>query len=224
MTRPRRKLRASKRPSYDWHKHHKWIPDPLPEAIGRADKFKDNPRCLMQLGYRWDMKGNKAMYAPFRFAVSQTIMFLLAHLDLLTMRIGRYDEESGKFVPYSVNQIVARIDLGKRRFQRSGHQLKKYLNAIALYPRAEQIASDVYVGYAWARRLTVSLFKAMGLYHKLVIARTQAYQRAKGVPYREALAAEGVVTLDPGSEPLDPREVAQAFGMTIAEFIAPDTS
>lgn len=42
--------------------------------------------------------------------------------------------------------------------------------------------------------------------------------------FAEVLAVEGVVELDPGSEPLVPDEVAEAFGMTLAEFIAPDTS
>lgn len=185
------------------------------------DRFEKDASVIPQLGFRNDMTG-KAMYAPLRYAIAQLGKLWVTHVDYLTMRIGYYKD--GKFVPYSVNQLIDRIGLGKRRFQRAGHQMQKYLNAIALYPRAERIASDVYVGYAWARRLTVGLFRARGIHHKLVQARVEAYQRQKGKPYREALAAEGVVTLDPGSEPLEPRDVAQAFGMTLAEFIAPDTS
>lgn len=223
MRRPPRKLPASKRPRYDWRQHHDWIPAVGQKIDRRLDRFQDNPRSVPQLGYRNDMKGNKAMYSPLRYAIVQLGKLLVSHVDYLTMRIGHYDDD-GKFKPYSVNQLIARIGLGKRRFQRAGQQLRKYLNAIALYPRAEQLASGAYVGYAWARRVTIGFFKALGLYNELVAARVEAYQRQKGVPYREALAAEGVVILDPGSEPLHARDVAQTFGMTLAEFIAPDTS
>lgn len=232
MRHPPRKLRAAKRPPYEWRDHHDWIPDVFQKAIERLDRFKDNPNAIRQLGHRKDMKGNKAMYAPFRYAIAEEGKLLVAHTEILSMRIGRPAEDGKKFEPYSVSQFLKRLTptkdgppiIAKRRFQRAGKEMRKYLNGIALYPRAKQLDSGAYVGYAWARRITVDLFRAMGLHIELARARVGAYQRKKGVPYREVLAAEGIVTLDPGSEPLDPRDVAQAFGMTLAEFIAPDTS
>ncbi|MGH8570867.1 MAG: hypothetical protein ACREXU_23385, partial [Gammaproteobacteria bacterium] len=212
MSRPRRKLRASKRPSYDWHDHHTWIPRVLDLVNRIFERFRTNPRAVRQLGYRPDMKGHKAMYAPFRLAIAIVQQVLCAHLEIVTMRVGYYKD--GKFVPYSVNQLLARMGIGKRRFQRALKCVCKYMGMMDLYPRAEQLASGKYVGYAWVRRITIGFFKKLGLYKQLVLDRVEAYRRLKGVPYREALAAEGVVILDPGSEPLHAHDVAQAFGMT----------
>lgn len=225
MTRPRRKLRASKRPlpSSDWHDHHTWIPSVLQKLIRIFERFKSNPNVIPWLGHRADMKGNKAMYAQLRYAIAEEVKLLASHTNILCMRIGN-PVAPGKMEPYSVKQLLKRTTIAKRRFQRAGEQIRKYLGMLSLYPRADQLASDAYVGYAWARRLDPNGFKKFGLYKDLVRERVAAYQRSKGVPYREVLAAEGVVILDPGSEPLNPRDVAHAFGMTLAEFIAPDTS
>lgn len=216
---PRRKLPASKRPRYDWRDHHTWIPR-VSQIVNRIfERFNLKPMTLPQLAHRPDMKGNKTMYSPRRYAISLVGSVLFAHLDVLTMRVGYYKD--GKFVPYSVNQLLARTGIGERRFQRALKELCTYMDMMHLYPRAEQLASGGYVGYAWVRLITVEFCERLRVHKQLILDRVEAYRRTKGVPYREALAAEGVVILDPGSEPLNPRDVAQAFGMTLAEFLAP---
>jgi len=100
------------------------------------------------------------MRSERREAVTVVVEVMCKHMDLATMQVG-VPTPNG-FYNYSFEKIRAETDLGKSRFQRAIKDIKKCtgFDVNQLY---KQDADGSYKGMAAVKKMSMHLFKAIGL-------------------------------------------------------------
>lgn len=144
--------RTSKRPlPADPHKHREHLKDVLEDACERFARFEDNPNVLPSIGHR---PGMKTMYRLGRIGMAKTLISLTSNMEVLTMREGYPDLETGKFYSYTKAQLAERGDMGQKRFQRHSRTLrddKHHPAYLDVHPVAKVLPSGKYIGFAAVR-------------------------------------------------------------------------